>query len=471
MVRTLDNGNTQVEYHLREGMLWSDGEPVTSADCEFFHNLRMDPAAITMQRTGYPDVVESFEVVDELTFVLTYNTPWPDFNNTSYASCYLPAHIFADMLASEGNIDNHPYFSGENAVGYGPFVLDSWNVGQDMTFVQNPNWDGTVPAMDRLVIRFILESAQMLNAFEAGEVDIAFNFSDDFVPSYEEIATSDVFGTPGVFGDAIWFNVGNGGHPALEDVNVREALIHAVDRATLAENLVGPGTQVPKSWYPAQFWPEDLGFVDYDVATAESMLDAAGWSDSDGNGVRDDGAGTEMVLRFFTTDRQIRMDYQVVIQEYWAEIGVVAQILPVPANILFGSFLERGILNTGDFDVAIFALSASPLTPFADAPSWFGCEGTPSAENPNGNNGWGWCDPEYDALDLLVGQTVDSTERLGYAQDAIRHFLAGQFWHGLYLRQTWFAASTSVFNTETLYNMGTLSGNYFNQIENWELAG
>mgnify|MGYP005841325279 CR=1 FL=1 len=466
LARTLDNGNTQVTYKLKPGLKWSDGQPITSADCAFFHELMMDPARLTFQRASYPDVVESFEVVDDLTFVLTYNTPFPDFQTNATAGCYLPKHVFADTA---GNLDNHPYFSGQGVVGYGPYTFGEWVIGSQITLNKNPNWDGEEPGFDRVILRFITDSAQMRNALQAGEIDVAFNFSDDQVDGYAAIPGVEVFGTPGVFGDAIWMNIANGGHPALTDVNVRKAIIHGIDRVSLAEDLIGPGTAVPKSWYPEQFWPEDLPRLDYDVDLANQLLDEAGWVDSNGNGTRDKD-GVELVLRFFTTTRQLRMDYQVVIQEYLNEIGVGTQLLPVPANILFADFTQRGILDTGDFDLAIFALSAGPLTPYADAPDWFGCDGVPTPENPNGNNGWGFCDPRYDELDLLVGKTVDPVERKKYSDEAITRFYEGQFWHGLYLRQTWYAIDTTTIDPATAKDVGTLSSNYFNKIEFWKPA-
>jgi peptide/nickel transport system substrate-binding protein len=470
MVTTLESGATQVTYKLREGLLWSDGEPITSADCAFWHEVTMDDTKGTFQRGNYPDVVESFEVVDDYTFVLTYNSPWPDYQFDSTATCAYPAHILAPIVEAEGTLDNAPYFTGVDAVGYGPYVLSEWLVGESMTFTANPNWDGVAPGFETVILRFITDTAQMQNAFEAGEIDVAFNWSDDLVESYSSVEGAEVFKTDGVFGDALWMNVGNGGFPALEDVNVRMALIYAIDRATLAQTLVGEGVAVPASWYPASFVPEDVTPITYDVAKANELLDASGWVDSDGDGVRDKD-GVPFVIRFFTTDRQIRIDYQVAIQEYWAAVGVNAQLLPVPATILFADFLERGILDTGEFDVALFALSANPLSPSATAPDWFGCDGVPTPENPNGNNGWGFCDAEFDRLDLESAQTVDSAARLELAQEAIRHFYGGQFWHGLYLRPTWYAFNSAAVNVETARDLGTLSSNYFNKVELWQPAG
>jgi len=405
---------------------------------------------------------------------MTYNAPFPDYLSQSTATCAYPEHILRPALEADGTIDNAAYFTPDGvnagaAVGYGPYVIKSWTVGDSVVFEANPNWDGQAPAFTTVIAKFILDSAQMQNALAAGEIDAAFNFSDDFVEGYQAIEGTEVFGTPGVFGDAVWLNYGNNKSPiapAMADVNVRTALIAAIDRRTLAEQLVGPGTGVPKAWHAEAYWPEDLGFVEYNVDEANRLLDEAGWIDSDGDGLRDKD-GVPFVIRFFTTDRQIRKDYQIAIAEYWTAVGVGSQLLPVPASILFAGYLERGILSNGDVDATIFALSAGALTPYADAPDWFGCDGIPSAEDPNGSNGWGSCVPEFDAADKLVGTTVDPVERLAIAQDGIRAFTAATFWNGLYLRQTWYAINSTVVDPASAKDVGTLSSNYFNRIEYW----
>jgi peptide/nickel transport system substrate-binding protein len=471
LVTTNDKGNTVVTYKLRQGMKWSDGEPITTADCKLTHDLFMDPNSGSFQRSSYPDVVESFDVVDDYTFTLTYNTPFPDFQSNAYATCGLfPAHIVGPYYKDHGNIDDMPFWDGQGVVGYGPYIFDSWDVGSQITLVKNPNWDGQAPAWDKIILRFITDSAQMVNALEAGEIDVAFNFADDQVPKYSAIDGVNVFKTDGVYGDAVWMNVGNGGHPALTDPKVREAIVRAIDRKTLAEQLVGPGVGVPKSWASAQYWADDLPFWDYDEAKANQLLDEAGWVDSNGDGTRDKD-GTELVLRFYTTTRQIRIDYQTVIQEYLNKVGVGTQLLPVPSNILFADFSQRGILDTGDFDLAIFALSTNPLSPAFDAPTWFGCDGVPTAANPSGNNGWGSCDPEFDRLDLQILSTVDPAKRLDLAHQAQQHFFDMGFWQGLYLRPEWYAIdSTAVKVDDTVMAMGTLSANYFENIEKWQPA-
>lgn len=406
MVTTLENGATQVTYKLREGMVWSDGTPITTDDCLLTHELMMDPTKATFQRGTYPEVVESFEVVDDTTFVLTYNAPWPDFQSDSYATCgTFPAHIFRPILEAEGNIDNAPFWSGQGVVGYGPYVFTEWIVGESVRFEANPLWDGQAPAFSTVILRMITDTAQMQNALEAGEIDVAFNFSDDLVPGYQAIENTEVFSTPGVFGDAIWMNYGNGGHPALADKNVRIAIISAIDRKTLAEQLVGPGTEVPKAWHSSAFWPDDLGIVEYNVDEANRLLDEAGWVDTNGDGIREkDGERLAVTL----VENKSWNDWVYMMQGFLQEVGFDAEVLTTqgPSNTAAIASGEHALPAMGD----VFA-SASQMTRdwHSDGYGTF----------PSGHF---WDEPELDAMLVAAESETDTATRTEMYRE-IQHYI------------------------------------------------
>jgi peptide/nickel transport system substrate-binding protein len=471
MVTELADGRTQVTYHLREGMKWSDGEPITARDCEFFHRVWSDRSvSANVQRDSYPEDVESFELVDDYTFNLTYQRAFPDFLTVSYNDCRYPRHILEPILDAEGTLDNSTYFQGQGVVGYGPYTFDEWIVGDTMTLNANPNWDGTPPAIERVILKQVPEASQMQSAFETGEVDMTFNWADNLLPGYQSVPGSVTFKTPGVFIDAVWINLLDG-HPALQDVRVRQAIGYAMDRPAMAEGLVGPDLTIPKVYYHPRWQPDDLpDALPYDPEMANQLLDEAGWVDSDGDGIRDKD-GTNLILRFFTTTRQVRIDYQVLIQEYLTAVGIGTQLLPVPAGVLFDTYANRGITGHRDFDLALFAFSNDPLSPYVPADT-FTCSGIASPENLNGGNYMGWCDEEFDELNTLVGSTVDPEEREGYYHDAARLFQDASFWHGLYVRDTWYAVNSERFDPASIEpNLGTLSSNYFNKIELFQPVG
>lgn len=472
MVTTNDAGNTVVTYKLREGMKWSDGEAITADDCVFGHSLYSNTATGSIFRSDYPNVVESVEKIDDLTVVQTFNTPYPDYtSDTVYLQCRYPEHVLQPLIdANGGTVDGLPYFTrAEGIVGYGPYILESWTPGDNITFVANPNWDGEAPAIQTVITKFIVETAQMQNAFETGEIDMAFNWPDDQAAGYQAAEGSDVWNTVGVYADALWFNTDPEGHqhPALKDVNVRLAIASAINRQAATDAIVGAGTPLPTAFDAVKWRPEGLSLVEYNVDEANRLLDEAGWVDSNGDGTRDKD-GMELILKFFTTPRQSRIDYQLAIQADLQAVGIGTQLFQVPGpSVLFASVTNRGIMSTGDYDISIYASSNDPVTPNID-PDSFSCAGRPSAENPSGGNFSFVCDPRLDELIGLIRSNTDPVSRLEQKHEAVQLMNSLNFWVGLYPRVTWYAAAADRFDTSTMKSLGTLASNWFQKVEFWK---
>ncbi len=469
-------GDTVVTVTLKEGLLWSDGTPITTADCEVNHRIWSDrTTSDSVGRGQYPDVVKSFEIVDAQTFVITYNGAFPDYLTAinERPKCRYPGHVFGPMLENGGKLEDAPYFTGgATVVSYGPYNLVQWNIGQDVTFERNPNWQGTAPSYDRVIVRFVTNSEQMVNALSVGEVDVTFNWSDNLQPTYAAIEGVETFNVPSVYADALWIRSGAEGNDparggdALQDPLVRQAIAYAMDRERYVEDLVGPGVPVPLTWYPQAFIPADLPYIEYDPDMAVELLAQAGWTDTNGDGTVDKD-GVELAgLRLVTTENTLRNNYQLVIQEDLAAVGIGTEIQIIPATTLFASFTDRGTLTTFQFDLAIFANSANAFRPI-DTDSYT-CAGIPSAENPDGFNGWQFCNERYDELQAQLAVTFPGPERDALWAESVQLFHEGYFWHGLRTRVTWFAAdSTAVDPASVAANAGSLDSNWLNQIENW----
>mgnify|MGYP000135481965 CR=1 FL=1 len=235
----------------------------------------------------------------------------------------------------------------------------------------------------------------------------------------------------------------------------------------MADGLAA-GAEIPVTWFFPQWQPDDLKVYDYNPDMANQLLDEAGWVDSNGDGTRDKD-GLELILRFYTTTRQQRIDYQVLIQEYLTAVGIGTQLFPVPPGPLFAPFNQRGILLSYDYDIAQFGFTASPITP--NSADGFACDQVASQEIPSGNNNPGWCNEEFDRLDALVNSTVDPAERLQYHYEVERIFNDAMFYIGLFVRTTNYALNTDRWDLESFQGGGTLSGNYFERAEFWKPVG
>lgn len=474
-----DDGNTVVTVQLKEGIMWSDGTPITSADCELNHVLMSDPSTSpAMVRNRYPEVVVNFEVIDEQTFAVTYEGLYPDFLAEGEApTCVFPAHVFGPMIEDGNTLEDSDYFlAAQEVVGYGPYRLVEWNFGENMILERNEYWDGVEPAIDRFILQFIEDDAQMRNALAGGDIDVAFAWSDNLQPEYAAIDDIETFAAPGISKDAFWIRsgpVGNDpdhGGDALQDPVVRQAIIHALDRQTYVERLVGPGVAVPRSWYPENLLADDFPYLDYDPDRSRELLAEAGWEDTNGNGTVDkDGIELDN-LRFGTSENTLRNNYQLVIQEALAEVGIGADVQIIPAGTFFANFSERGTLANMEWDLAIFFYTSKVLVPT----TWTNlsyCEQIPSVDVPEGWNMAQFCDPEFEAIDTEIAATLPGPERDALIEQAVMRFHEGYHWVGLRDRVTWWAVNAARFDMDSIVPYVNTTGEDFMMVEYWQPAG
>ena len=490
MVSINDDGNAEITVNLRAGLHWSDGAPITTADCAAWHEIVMnDATSDSIPRGGYQNTVVDFEVIDDLTYKVTLNGAYADFlvalEEEQALNCRYPAHVMNAILDGGQKLEESDYFtnSGDYAetVGFGPYKLVEWNIGSDMTFVPNAYWPADMegfqaPIYDRVVIRFIPDPSQMLNALELGEIDLA-----RIVVGLREGASMlegvSTHSKTTANTETLWMRSGEIGNDdahggsALNDPLVRQAIHHALDRPTWAEQIVGAGTEVRLSWYPDNFLAADFPYLDYDLDGAAALLDEAGWVDSNGDGTRDKDGVELSNLRLFTTDDATRNAYKLLVQASLAEIGVGVDIFTEPAGQLYGSYTDGGTLNSFAWEMVIVVVGANPISPVTND-RFHGCSGIPSADNPSGFNPWQHCNPEYDAVNDELSVTFPGPERDALKAQVSRLF--HDYYHGavLFGKPDVYAIATDALDFDSVANhVGGLTTNQYSQIEYWSPAG
>ena len=208
----------------------------------------------------------------------------------------LPKHIWGKM-----NADERGKYDATDGVGSGPFVLEQFEKGQFARFKANPNYWGGRPAVDKVVLRKFNNPDAMVAALKTGELDAAQDLPG---AAFDELQKDDniqtVEGFQGSMSE-VGINGGDGlkkPHPALLDVKVRQAIGHAIDKKTLvARVLNGHGKPAETlSVSPNPDWtpeiPADQVF-DFDLDKARSILEDAGYRDTDDDGVREMPGGGE----------------------------------------------------------------------------------------------------------------------------------------------------------------------------------
>lgn len=481
-IPSVENGGISEDFQtytitLREGLMWSDGTPLTSADLVFTYQMIMDPANNFLQGTAIRDALVSVEAVDEQTFTLVFNAPKPfpeDMAGSPGISTILPAHIFQPIYEAEGSIE----FADENqnpTVFSGPYVLTEWRRGEQMTFDANPNFVGGELPIGQIVLRFFPDTDSQYAALAAGQLDFVPNVSEGDIPrvaaSSEDIEIVTVFGG---YIESLWLNLRTednprAGHPALQDVRVRQALRFALDRESITQELLAGATSPTDSIYASSpFENTDLGVTAHDPEAAMALLDEAGWVDSDGDGVRDQD-GIPLELRYSSTTAGWRNNIQAVIQQQLAEVGVSVVLEAYPASEFFGSWANSGINAVGEYDIAQYANNTALTNP-ANVTVYeaLNCEQVPSEDNQGGQNFTGFCSPEMDEAAQVTLNSLDADERLAAAftiQDIMSENVP---LINLFPRGDNYAFNTSRFAETPVIGSGV--GNTWFDIINWQLV-
>lgn len=276
-----DDGMTWT-FTIRDDVRFTDGEPLTAADVAFTINGIIDGEAAEADLS----MVERAEAIDDVTCVL---------------SMVRPNNAILYTLAVVGIVPEHAYGPdyGEHPIGSGRYMLEEWKRGEQVILKANPDYYGSKPTIETLVVVFMEEDAS-LAAAQSGSVDVAYTSSQlaGSVPAgYELLNCSTVdsrgislptvpSGSPEKDGDGgATYPVGN---DVTVDVAVRRALNYGIDRDRMIEHVLNGYGKAAFSVGDGMPWSSEAMQVATDVDYAKQLLDEAGWEvGSDGMRAKD----------------------------------------------------------------------------------------------------------------------------------------------------------------------------------------
>lgn len=480
-IPSADNGGVSADgltitWKLKEGLYWSDGEPLTSADVKFTWELVMDPGNAPSTRTGY-DKIESIETPDDYTVVIKFAElypAWPTLftQGPNNAGAILPMHVLEGVTA----VETDP-FARQPSVGSGPFVITEWVPGDYMTLLPNPNFHKGRAILDRIQIRFVADSAAALAALQTGDVDFYPNFSEGDIATLESLSPDVVLTVdPGSNFEHYFFNQGrvegvdgrgvadNEGFCPFKDVRVRKAIALGINRQAIVDALLSGKTNVPVSQWPNSGWTNTSLTVDaYDPDAAAALLDEAGYTlGADGIRAGDcNGENVKLSFNFETTTSPIRIDIATAAQADLAKIGVEFTPIHTPAGTFFGQYVDGGPLTTGKYDMGGYTTGFYP-DPYTNS---YKCEEIPTAANPSGNNWYHLCDPALsDLIETSLG-TVDPAARKAILDEAQAYIAENYYVIMMYAR-------ANVFGSTPRFQFGATGGDshMFWQAETWDVT-
>ncbi len=460
---SLDNGDISqdgktITLRLKDGLTWSDGEPLTSADFVFTWQMVTDPKN-TVASVAPFDLIKSIDTPDATTVVMHFDDPYAAWQGTLWHGL-LPQHVLQPVYDADGTIDNAEW-NRKPTVGFGPYVFQDWESGSFTRFVANPNYFGDKPKIDEIFIRFVPDDASQIAALKNKEGDLGTFIAYSDIPGLEDagINIKTVFSG---YNEGWYMLIDKDkGNPALLDVRVRQAIAMAFNREKISQDLLlGLTKPAVTYWDNTPYADPTLKPYPYDPEQAKKLLDDAGWVDSNGDGVRDKD-GVDLTLRYGTTTREVRQDTQAVAQQDLAAVGIKAELTNYDSDIFFSGYADNGPAASGQLD--IMEWSDTTNFPDPDIAYWL-CSEIPTDDSPSGTNWQFICDPELDDLFKLQATQVDFKERQATFQKISKLMYDQVYWLGVWQDPDQWALGSRLQNVK-------ISGSTpFFDIEQWDLT-
>jgi peptide/nickel transport system substrate-binding protein len=385
-------------YKLRPGLKWHDGKPYTSKDFEFGWQIAKHPE-FPMPDRLVPDLISKIETPDDRTIAIH----WNDLYNEAYAIQYthvraFPRHLLLDAF-SGGDMKafaNLPFWN-KNFIGAGPYRVVEWDAGTRMELEAFNDFPLGRPKIERVTYKTVEDTNTNLAAVLAGEVDLCMRSTISFDGAmilreqWEKPGKGKVLISPASW---TWLNLSRD-NPWFSDARVRRALLHAIDRDAMVQNVFRgekvvshlPLSRVRKSYKKTL---TSATVYKYDPERAKKLLAEAGWKPGP-DGLMANGKGERMEFEFrVTAERRDHEQTQAIISDYWKKIGVRTNIKNLPNRLL------NSAENRNRWPGAFMGSHNVTVEEWQER---FHSKNIPTAENKYApENVSGWNDPRKDAI-------------------------------------------------------------------------
>ncbi len=306
----------------------------------------MDPKVDSARLKAYYQEIEKVEAIDSHTVKFTYSRPYFLALEFCGGMPIVPRHIF-----EKGDFNKNP--AGRHPIGTGPYKFSKWETGREIVLEKNPEYWGQKPKIDKIVFKIINDPNVAFQVLRKGEIDFSGLTPIQWEKQSKTKKFEEKFNKYAYFRPNYSYIGWNLDRPFFSDKRVRKAMTHLVNRELILEKILfnlgvtvtNPfyinGNEYDKSIKPLKFSPEK----------AKSLLNVAGWVDSDSDGIRDkDGVKFEfefLIPNASDTSEKI----STILKEEMDKVGVVMNI----RKIEWAVFVQR--LNERKFDAVTLAWS------------------------------------------------------------------------------------------------------------------
>lgn len=446
-----------VTFKMLEGLLWSDGEPITASDSLFSFQLASDNA--TPVSKYVIDRTAIYEAADD------YTLQWwgkPGFIDPEYFTNFwmpLPEHAWgefspADLLRLE--------VSSHLPIGWGPYVIDEWQEDKQLHFVKNLNYfriESGYPKFDELTFLILSDANAAVSALVDGTCDVLDPSLrlDGQVGLLQQMQTDNQasllvaqtmtmewlsFGILPASYDNGYSTSNDEDRPDFfGDKRMRQALALCLDRQQVVDTVLFGLSQVPDVYLPSDH-PLHNGNIQtyaFNPQAGKEILEQIGWLDDDNDPATPRRAanvtrvpvGTPLVLNYFTSSATQRHQVTDIFTQSLAQCGIGLNPIYNSADAFYAQG-PAGPLFGRQFDLAEYAMGVNSLEPQCD---WFTTEQIPSKDNNwVGTNVSGYKNAQFDSACTTAAQTLPGDPQYSLHQEAQSIFAADLPSIPLYLR-------------------------------------
>ncbi|HEU5315742.1 MAG TPA: ABC transporter substrate-binding protein [Chloroflexota bacterium] len=362
-------------FKLKSNLQWSDGKPITAGDWAFTFQKMMDPKVDYPYKNNYK-IVESIAAPDDKTLTMKITEPFcPAVERALFVP--IPKHIYEGLDINDNPLNQKP------TVGSGPWLFKEWVKDSHAIFAANDKYFLGRPNLDQVVFRVVADSNVVVAMLKAGEVDRGSIQAADW-EDMKKVSHLQLFNYYNA--SPSWVYVGfNMKSAFFDDVRVRQAFTHAVNRQLMTERIRFGHARPMHSTYAPGSWAytDDVPKFNFDVAKSKQLLDAAGWTMGSA-GIRQKDGKPFKIRIFYNAGNKEREQVATIMQQNLKDVGVEAEVISEEWN----AYLNR-VQKTKDAEMWVLGWSAG-IEPWSFHNNIWHSQG--------GQNDSGYANPRIDEL-------------------------------------------------------------------------